>query len=123
MTQVAPYTAETILPILRNSTQAAITQCVGGTTGRECGFSWSSGKFDGKVGAGQQMNVLAAVISTLIGRAPAAVTADDGGTSKGDPSAGSDSDITRIHKPITTADKAGAGILTFVVLSMAIGTF
>lgn len=124
VTQLAPYTKETILPVLRKSTEAAVKQCIGGDTGRACGFSWSSGKFDGKMGAGQEMNVLGAVSALLVDKSRGPVTAKTGGTSQGDPSAGSDSDnFLKPFKPLTTADKAGAGILTFLILASAVGTF
>jgi mannan endo-1,6-alpha-mannosidase len=124
VTQLAPYTADKILPVLRKSAQAAIAQCVGGNDGRQCGFSWSSGKFDGKMGAGQQMNVLGAVSSLLITSARAPVTAKTGGTSQGDVNAGSNSDdFLRHDPPITAGDKAGASILTFIILASATGTF
>jgi mannan endo-1,6-alpha-mannosidase len=124
ITQLCPHTKETILPVLRKSTEAAVKQCVGGDSGRACGFSWSSGKFDGKMGAGQQMNVLGAVSALLVDKATGPVTAKTGGTSQGDPNAGADSDhVMKPFKPLTTADKAGAGILTFLILASAAGTF
>lgn len=121
--QLAPFIADKVRPVLRSSTEAAIKQCTGGETGRECGFGWSSGKFDGKVGAGQQMNVLAAVSTLLVDNVDPPVTADSGGTSKGDPNAGSGSVFDRDLRPITTGDRAGAGILTALVLGAATGTF
>ncbi|SPO01550.1 probable DFG5 protein [Cephalotrichum gorgonifer] len=118
---VAPFTADRIQPILRSSTEAAVKQCTGGDNGRECGFAWSSGKFDGKIGAGQQMSVLAAV-TTLLDPPNGPLTADTGGTSKGDPNAGG-APPDRVHRPITTGDKAGAGILTAMILAGAALTF
>ncbi|KAL9943340.1 hypothetical protein D7B24_005142 [Verticillium nonalfalfae] len=124
MTQVAPFTADTILPVLRNSAEKAIAQCTGGTDGRTCGFQWYSGQYDGKTGAGQTMNVMSAVSSLLIGRAKAPLTNSTGGTSKGDFNAGADSqDIMDHHKPIKMGDRAGAGILTFMVLATALSTW
>jgi mannan endo-1,6-alpha-mannosidase len=124
ITQIAPYTAPTILPLLKTSVTAAVSQCVGGANGRTCGFKWSTGQYDGTQGAGQQMNVLGAVSSLLIGSAKAPVTNLTGGTSKGDPNAGSRSDDFLNHQtPITTGDKAGAAILTILVLGSAVGTF
>jgi mannan endo-1,6-alpha-mannosidase len=124
VTQLAPYTAATIRPVLKTSAQAAIKQCTGGALGRQCGFKWASGVYDGKTGAGQEMAALSAVSSLLIPAAKPPLTAKDGGTSKGNPNAGNggDSSLTA-KKPITTADKAGAGILTFVVLGSACGIF
>lgn len=123
-TQIAPFTAERVLPILKKSAQAAIDVCTGGDSGRECGFQWASGKFDNSVGAGQTMSVLGAVSSLLIGDAKGPVSADTGGTSKGDPDAGNGGDDPlRTFNKVSTGEKAGAGIITFVVLSAACGMF
>jgi mannan endo-1,6-alpha-mannosidase len=130
VTQVAPFTQPIILPLLKQSTQAAVNQCTGGETGRKCGFYWTSGEFvdpgvDHTTGAGEQMNVLAAVSSLLIDQTEPPTTNSTGGTSKGDysaggsPIAGNDKEL----RPITTGDRAGAGILTFVVLSAGLGLF
>lgn len=128
VTQIAPFTKETILPVLQKSTQAAVNQCTGGDSGRVCGFYWGSGSFvdpsvDKTSGAGEQMNVLAAVSSLLIEDVAPPVTNSSGGISKGDPNAGTDSTDTPELRPLTTADKAGAGILTFLLLGSAVGTF
>lgn len=124
MTQIAPFTAERTLPVLRNSTEAAIAQCTGGDDGRTCGFQWTSGKFDGSVGAGQTMNVMSAVSALLVGSAKAPVTNSTGGTSQGNPDAGSSSkDVNQEFAPVTTADRAGAGIITFLLIASAISTF
>jgi mannan endo-1,6-alpha-mannosidase len=122
--QIAPFTHDRIMQVLQTSTQAAVSQCTGGTNGRVCGFKWSTKTYDGTQGAGQQMNVLAAVSSLLIDQAGAPVTNSTGGTSAGNPNAGSQSDSFNGHvTPPSSADKAGAGILTFVILGMAVGTF
>jgi len=125
VTQIAPHTAEKILPVLKNSAQMAVNQCTGGANQRACGFQWTTGVYDETYGAGQQMNVLAAVSSLLIGSASPPVTNSTGGTSRGDPNAGSSSsDEFSIHRtPVTTADRAGAAILTLLVLGTAVGTF
>ncbi|KEZ38781.1 Mannan endo-1,6-alpha-mannosidase [Scedosporium apiospermum] len=123
LVQLVPDTADKIKPVLKTSAQAAVNQCVGGDSQRACGFSWKSGKFDGKMGAGQQMNVLAAVSTLLVDSAKGPLTASSGGTSKGDVNAGSNSPYQREHAPITTGDRAGAGILTVIVLAAATGTF
>ncbi len=123
-TQLAPFTHDTIMATLKTSATAAIAQCTGGTNGRTCGFHWSSHKFDGSVGAGQTMNVLAAVTSLLIDSAPGPLTNGTGGTSLGDPNAGADSDSFQpALPPITTGDRAGAAILTLLILAGATGTF
>ena len=82
------------------------------------------GTFFATQGAGQEMSVLAAVSSQLIGSAPAPVTEKSGGTSKGNPAAGAGGDnFQKTYKPITTGDRAGAGILTLLVLGSACGMF
>ncbi|KAB5559759.1 glycoside hydrolase [Coniochaeta sp. 2T2.1] len=127
--QVAPFTHDTIMPVLRQSTQAAVNQCTGGPTGRRCGFYWSSGQFvdpsvDGTTGAGEQMNVLAAVSSLLRGKSEAPTTNQTGGTSKGDYGAGSSfNSVTQPLKPIGPGDRAGAAIVTFLILGGALGMF
>jgi mannan endo-1,6-alpha-mannosidase len=124
MTQIAPFTASTILPVLQDSAKAAVAQCTGGANGRTCGFKWSSGTYDGTAGAGQEMNVVGAVSSLLIGQTPAPLTNQTGGTSAGNPNAGSTSDNFEDNfAPVTTGDKAGAGILTFLLLAAASVTF
>lgn len=125
ITQLAPFTAKTINPVLKTSAAAAVKQCTGGAYGRQCGFKWASGKYDGTTGAGQEMSVLAAVSSQLInvaGKAP--VTADSGGISPGDPSAGSGADnFQNKTRPVTTADRVGASIVTLLLLAGAGAVF
>ena len=125
--KVAPFTRDTIMPVLQRSAQAGALQCTGGASGRECGLRWSKGDFSTDpygTGAGQQMNVLAAVSALLVDNAGDQVTSSTGGTSSGDPNAGSDSDnFLGTQGPITTGDKAGAGILTALILISATGTF
>ncbi|KAK0636166.1 glycoside hydrolase [Bombardia bombarda] len=123
-TVIAPFTAPIILPVLQTSAEAAVATCTGEDNQRTCGFSWKTKVYDGSHGAGQQMNVLGAVSSLLIHETKAPVTNSTGGTSVGDANAGSRSDhFDNYHAPPTAGDKAGAGILTFVVLAAAVGTF
>lgn len=123
-TQLAPFTYDQIMAVLKDSTTAAINQCTGGSSGRECGFQWYSGSFDNSVGAGQQMNVLGAVSSLLIDHVDSPVTNSTGGTSVGNNNAGASSDNFRGSKTkATTGDKAGASILTILILATAVGTW
>ncbi|KAG6116430.1 hypothetical protein E4U14_000220 [Claviceps sp. LM454 group G7] len=119
--QLAPHTKETISNTLRVSAQAAIRQCTGGSSGRECGFYWNYGKFvdpakDKTTGAGEYMDVLAAVLSLLTENSDLPLTNSTGGTSKGNPNAGGKDNGEKTTKPITMADRVGAGIITAVVL-------
>jgi mannan endo-1,6-alpha-mannosidase len=81
-TLVAPYTTGLINAQLRKSAEAAAAQCTGGDNGRRCGFYWADAKYvePGTSGAGEQMDVLAAVLSTLVDSsgAPAANSTGDG---------------------------------------------
>ncbi|OAA55246.1 Mannan endo-1,6-alpha-mannosidase [Niveomyces insectorum RCEF 264] len=116
-TQLAPFIHNTIMTALRKSTAAAAKAC---NSGGVCGFRWTTGGYDGLTGAGQQMNALAAFVSLLIDETnvTAPVTNRTGGTSQGNSAAGLDSEATpRQYKPVTTADRAGAGILTLLTLS------
>lgn len=122
---LAPFTYDTIMPVLQTSAKAAVAQCTGGDSGRACGFQWSSGKFGGGTGAGQQMNVLGAVTSLLVDAgASGPVTNSTGGTSVGNNNAGAQSNhFMGDGAPATTGDKAGASILTILILVSAVGTF
>ncbi|KAI0973912.1 putative glycosyl hydrolase [Xylaria arbuscula] len=117
--QLAPTTSSRIQPLLLSSAKAAVAQCTGGDNGRQCGFHWTSGKFDGVLGAGQQMSVLGAITSVLALDSVAPVTNQTGGTSSGNPDAGATRSPYNELSTITTGDKAGAGILTVVAISFA----
>lgn len=124
ITQIAPFTAERVLPVLEKSAQAAVAQCTGGTDGQQCGIKWGDGKYDGKTGAGQEMSALAAVQSLLIGKGKPPVTKDSGGTSKGNPDGGKgDGSVMNGKKPVTAGDKVGASIVTLLLLGLGCGMF
>lgn len=69
------------------------------------------------------MSALAVIGATQITPGMAPKTLNTGGTSKSDPNAGIEAPHDPYSKlsPIGTADKAGAAILTFFVLSSLIG--
>ncbi|KAK4240993.1 glycoside hydrolase [Achaetomium macrosporum] len=123
-TTIAPFIKEQVLTVLSTSTAAAVATCTGESNGRTCGFKWSTKTYDGSHGAGQQMNVLGAVSSLLIDTVPPPYTNNTGGTSKGDYNAGTHSDTFNSKpSPPTAGDKAGASILTILILVSAMGTF
>jgi len=127
-TKVAPKWEKKILDVLRTSAEAAVKQCTGGETGRKCGFYWREGVYvdtavDKTSGAGEQMSVLAAVSSLLIDKTPDLAN-NITGTSKGNPLAGTKSrGVIEPLTPITTGDRAGAAILTILILGIAITTW
>lgn len=130
-TKWAPWTYGTIKPLLEASAAAAAVQCTGGDNGRMCGHMWAnnSGEWDGTTGVGQQMAAMEVVLATMIQKLDAPVTNSTGGTSTGNPGAGETgagqvNALSALEKmrPISTADGAGAYLLTvLVVLSLLAG--
>lgn len=136
-TQLAPFTRDPIMRALRNSTAAAVNSCRGPLhDGRACGFRWTTGGYDGLTGAGQEMSVLAALSSLLAfnenaggegktGNKGAPLTGETGGTSKGNPHAGTGKgvvDPTELRE-LTKGDKVGAWILTAFTLGTLVAAF
>lgn len=122
-TQIAPFTFDQIMPKLQASAEAAAKSCSGGVQGTTCGLKWNLGYWDGTTDFGQQMAALDVIQSNLITRVAPPASKGHGGTSKGNPGAGGDPQPPKpkeLSFPITTADKAGAGILT-VLMMVSIG--
>ncbi len=123
-TKLAPFTYNIIMPKLRASAAAAALQCSGGPKGETCGLKWTEGaKWDGSTGVGEQMSAMEVFQSLLITKVDAPVTKGTGGTSKGDPSAGSGTSTQpgTSSDSISKKDRVGAGILTVLALIGAIG--
>ncbi len=126
-TQIAPFTYDFIQPKLHASAQGAAAQCSGGTSGTTCGRMWYKSTWDGKMGVGEQMSAMSVIQANLISKVAPPVTASKGGTSKGNPLAGSGGDNPvafndpSANMKITVGDKAGAGILTAIILGGLIG--
>jgi len=122
-TKMAPFIEPKISTYLQTSAKAAAASCSGGTDGVTCGTQWNIGRYDGTYGVGQQMSALEVVQGLLIDQVAGPVSNTTGGTSRGDPSAGTGPKHGPNAAPrvISTADKAGAGILTAMVLSGIIG--
>ncbi|KAF4549280.1 Mannan endo-1,6-alpha-mannosidase DCW1-like protein 1 [Elsinoe fawcettii] len=123
--QVAPFMTELIRPYLEASAKAAAQNCVGGSDGTTCGTKWYESGWDGSTGVGQQMCALETFQSLLHTTTPGPLSNKTGGTSVGDPTAGSGNDISPVDvgmsRKITTGDKAGAAILTIILLVFTIG--
>ena len=134
---LVPSTAGQITPKLQASAEGAAGQCSGG--GNVCGLQWFTSTYDGQTGVGEevsvvhrcqriaankrQMSALSVIGSTLIDSSMIPLSLRTGATSKSNPNAGTSS--TKLPgqntKPITTADKAGAAILTLMVCVGVIG--
>lgn len=124
-TQIAPFTYDKVMPLLRSTADAAAQTCTGGDDGISCGMKWMEKRWDGEQDVGLQMAVLEVIQSTLIARVDPPVTHDHGGTSKGNPGGGAQPFDPRPESQsvdITTGDKAGAGVLTGVLCLLAIGS-
>jgi len=126
-TFLAPWTRALVMPKLRASAIAAAQQCSGGANGRTCGLSWSKGTvWDGTQGVGQQMAAMSVIFTNLLPLADIGppLTNLTGGTSLGNPNAGSSSVANpEAIKPATQGDRVGAGILTTLMLVGATGMF
>ncbi|KAL2166954.1 hypothetical protein VTG60DRAFT_1912 [Thermothelomyces hinnuleus] len=122
---LAPFTYETITKTLRSSTEGCVSSCLADGT---CGFRWNTGEYDGDAAAGpagQEMSALAALSTMLLEQEKVLkgpLTNTTGGTSQGDPSAGQKFEGVSPPREITAGDRAGAGIITAVVLASFLGS-
>jgi mannan endo-1,6-alpha-mannosidase len=121
-----PASRGRLLPLLASSAKAAAKACTGtyaGMGNNACGFKWTwdNGTFDGSTAVGflvgQQLSTMETIQANLAIFAPPPFTNATGGTSKGDVAAGTSGDSRaaagiKVIKPATTADRAGAWILT-----------
>ncbi|KAI0515476.1 glycoside hydrolase family 76 protein [Xylaria bambusicola] len=135
--QMAPFTFDTLMPLVQSAAAAAALQCSGsppadqfrGDPGTACGFKWTQGAdFDGLVGVGEQMSALSAIQYTLVKKAEVGgqdkvpVTANSGGTSIGNVNAGASTESKiPTPKPISTAERVAAGFATTAVLFSVLG--
>lgn len=131
---MVPQMYDEIMPFIKTSAEAAAQSCSGGTDGHTCGLDWTVHKWDGYYGLGEQICALDTFNTLLISTKPAAYTArelygppstdsstndNNNGTNSvyGYGNAGlNSSTVTAQVLNIDTADKAGAGILTAVVV-------
>ncbi|KAL9045614.1 MAG: hypothetical protein Q9214_001372 [Letrouitia sp. 1 TL-2023] len=127
-TQIAPFSEGYVMKKLRASALGAAKQCSGPPNGgTTCGRTWNTAVWDGKLGVGEEMSALSVIQNLLIQKVAPPVTLKKGGTSKSNPEAGTgpvnptpiDPVLTR---KVTTGDRAGAGILTAIVLAVLLGS-
>lgn len=131
VTLLAPFVKDEILPVLRKSAAQALKTCTGPPTGRACGFFWTSGQFfdpaatQDTLGVGTRLDVLSAVMSLLVefSDAKPPITEGTGGNSAGDADAGLRHTPNIVFPDITDGDRAGAAILTTVIIGLALGMF
>ncbi|KAH3953610.1 mannan endo-1,6-alpha-mannosidase [Parastagonospora nodorum] len=126
--QMAPFTYDIIMPELEKTAVRAAQTCNGLSQHNggdfQCGMRWYMDGYDGKYGVGPQMSALNIISVLNAARAPAPYTGKTGGTSQGNPGLNTQDDSKRLpifHEDITTADKAGAAIVTIIVAAVWIG--
>ncbi|KAI3339774.1 cell wall glycosyl hydrolase [Ustulina deusta] len=132
--QMAPFTFDTLIPLVKSTGAAAALQCSGsppasqfrGDAGTACGFKWTEqANFDGQAGVGEQMSALSAIQYTLVKKAEVAkapVTASTGGTSIGNVNAGAATESKLpTPAPITTGERVAAGFATTAILFSVLG--
>ncbi|KAK4695278.1 hypothetical protein P7C71_g2446, partial [Lecanoromycetidae sp. Uapishka_2] len=126
-TKYAPFIYNQVMTYVSTSAKAAALQCSGGPNGQMCGQKWTAGAtWDGTMGVGQQMSALEIIQANLIDTVQVPVTNKTGGISQGNAAAGGNSNGASSNpaldtNAITSKDKAGAGILTTLVLIAVIG--
>ncbi|KAE8153813.1 glycosyl hydrolase family 76-domain-containing protein [Aspergillus avenaceus] len=127
-TTIMPYTVDVIMPKLQGSAIGAAKQCSGPSPDKKCGQRWYLDEYDGTTGLREHMCALSVFTANMLpfkeesgGKGP--VTSDTGGTSKSDPTAGTGSRKPEQNEPreITTGDRAGAGVVTVVVVGAWLG--
>jgi mannan endo-1,6-alpha-mannosidase len=128
--KLVPTLYDSLYPLLTSSAKAAALQCDGtsssfkGHQGTACGFSWlQNSTFDGSVGVGEQMNAMSVIYTQLLDEVASPYTSTTGGSSVGNANAGaSDSSKIATVRAITGGDRAGAGILTALLLGGLLGS-
>ena len=129
--KLMPSALPAIAPILRASAHAAGAACSGtpddvhfaDQPGAACGFSWlDNATFDGIIGVPPQMSAVAALIAPLAEQGRAPYTAKTGGTSAGNPEAGTGKVADpREMRPVTAGDKVGGAFVTLLLVVGAVG--
>ena len=125
--QMAPYTREKIMPRLQASAKGAAQTCTGpserGAGNFACGMRWWKTGFDGIKGLGQQISALNILTVLLVDSVPPPYSRETGGKSKGNPDLGKGSEDTvpDFFEPVSAGDRAGAAILTILVVGFWIG--
>lgn len=118
-----PETKPVIDKYLIDSANAAALSCLGGTDGHTCGINWSLGSWDGFYGLGEQMLALEVMCNVRVHDLPPPYTAENGGSSIGNPANGFAPTRT-LGQPLLLdkGDAAGAGVITAVLGASLVGT-
>lgn len=102
-TQLASYTAGTINPLLATTASTAAKFCNQGANNTQCTMWWTTNSGPLTIGVGQQMSALNVFNANMLKfmKTSSVTTANSGGTSQGNPNAGSTSSdqLTTYHYP------------------------
>lgn len=121
---IIPSLKEKILPKLQVSAEGAAKACTGNGQNL-CGNRWWGGKYDGQNSMENAMSgsqMMSAIMVKFLDSSSKPVSTATGGNSSSDPNAGTEEASKSSQlPPVTTADKAGAGILTLLFVAGIIG--
>ncbi|KAH3682234.1 hypothetical protein WICPIJ_006792 [Wickerhamomyces pijperi] len=126
---LVPTLTSRISILLQSSAIGASESCVAGYDGHTCGQDWSIGSHDGVYGLGEQMAALEIFNSLLVASSDPPLTKNSSGnTLEGDVNSGlkpgrSDAVYDALNRHplvIKPKDKAGAAIITALILSVLI---
>ena len=114
-----------ILEKIQTTTAGAAKTCTG-LNNETCGMRWYGGEFDGQ--SGFDIDITATTLYSVamlpfVRDTAKPLTGSSGGNTSADPSAGTEtaSDGYPTYTPISTADRAGAGILTVIFTGGLVG--
>ncbi|KAK9455742.1 glycoside hydrolase [Dipodascopsis uninucleata] len=113
---LAPFTYDIIMNHIKATIPGIASSCTGGSDNVTCGVTWLTGTWDGTWGLGQQMCALETTQQLLISNVPPPYTSTDGGTSTG-----TSNETSSSIGSISSASRAGAGIITAIVLLLMLG--
>lgn len=119
----APEMQTDIWPYIIGSAEAAAGSCSGGSDGHTCGFNWFVNGWDGTWGLGQQIDALDLFNTLLINNMPGPYTMAQLNKNDTYGDAGLNTTETYVTTlDLGTKDKAGAGVITAVVLLSMLGS-
>lgn len=122
--RLVPALESDIMTAINATAAAAAGSCSGGYDGHTCGLNWLDSSYDNMYGLGEQISALSAMSVTQVLSKNKPYTANNGGSSNGSVDAGvntGSSSLLSDDTPISGKDKAGAGVITAVLMLFLIG--
>ncbi|CAB91181.1 plasma membrane mannan endo-1,6-alpha-mannosidase Dfg501 [Schizosaccharomyces pombe] len=125
--RLAPYTYDTLYPLIQTSAAAAAKQCCGGYSGTSCGiyWFWNNGTWDDNYGVQEQFSALQAVQMLMIEYAPEIATLASSTDNRSNSTYASNVVINDTNTTTTIVvkekDRGGAGFLTFLSAIFILG--